>query len=185
MAKLRDLIRERLGRTGSSRIQIERFPQRMRITLLTAKPGIVIGRRASTIQGLTSVLQQKTGLSYKRLRVDVVEVERPELNARVIAEEIAEQLERRVSFRRAIRRTASRTMRGGAQGIRIACRARLSGSEMARREWVRQGRVPLHTLRADIDFAVDEAVTTYGRIGVKVWVYRGDIFPELTAQYTA
>jgi small subunit ribosomal protein S3 len=177
-AEIRDLIHHRLGRAGISRIQIERYAQRIRIAIRTAKPGIVIGRRGASIQALTRELQQATGLSGNRLRIDVDEAANPDLEAKVVAEGIAEQLERRVSFRRAMRRTAQRTMRAGAEGIKIAAKGRLSGSEMSRREWMLEGRVPLHTLRADIDYAVEEAITTFGRIGIKVWIYRGDILPE-------
>jgi small subunit ribosomal protein S3 len=119
-----------------------------------------------------------TDVRGKQLRVDVVEVENVDLDARVVAEGIAEQLERRVAHKRAMRQAVQRTMRSGAQGIKVLCSGRLSGAEMARREWVREGRVPLHTLRADIDFAIEEALTTFGRIGVKVWIYKGDVMPE-------
>ena len=130
------------------------------------------------MNALKAELEELTGVTGKNLRLDVVEVERPEVDARLVAENVAEQLERRVSQKRAMRQAISRAMRAGAQGIKIACSGRLSGAEMARREWAREGRVPLHTLRADIDYAVVEALSTYGRIGVKVWIYRGDVLPE-------
>ena len=176
--KIRDLIRERLGRAGISRIEIQRFPKQISVTILTAKPGIVIGRRGANVNALKAELEEFTGVTGRNLRLDVVEVERPELDAHLVAESVAEQLERRVSQRRAMRQAITRAMRAGAHGIRIACSGRLSGAEMARREWAREGRVPLHTLRADIDYALAEALSTYGRIGVKVWIYRGEVLPE-------
>ena len=176
--EIRRLIRRTLGRAGVARIEIQRFPKQISIAIVTAKPGIVIGRRGASVNALKAELETMTHITGKNLRVDVVEVENPELDAHVVAESIAEQLERRVSQKRAMRQAVQRSMRAGAKGIRIACSGRLSGSEMARRDWVREGRVPLHTLRADIDFAVEEAATTFGRIGVKVWIYRGDVLPE-------
>lgn len=177
-ARIRELVRAELGRAGISRIVIERYPSRLGITLHTSKPGVVIGRRGATVNALKDKIVALTGVPSNRLRLDVMEIENPDLSARVVAESVAEQLERRVSHRRAMRTTMRRTMRAGAEGIKIACKGRLSGSEMARRDWAREGRVPLHTLRADIDFAVVEAETTFGRIGVQVWIYRGDVFPE-------
>ena len=179
---IRELIREQLERAGVSRIQIVRYPKRIAITIRTAKPGIVIGRRGARINDLKVQIEHLTGVTGKNLRLNVVEIERPDLDARVVAENMAEQLERRVSSKRAMRRAAARTMRAGAKGIKITCSGRLMGTEMARREWMREGRVPLHTLRADIDYAPVEALTSFGRIGVKVWIYRGDIFPETKAK---
>ena len=178
---IRDLIHKRLGRAGISNIVIQRFPKQIAVTIHTAKPGIVIGRRGASVNALKAELEQLTQIGGKNLRLDVVEVERPDMDAHVVAESMAEQLERRVSQKRAMRQAVTRAMRAGAKGIRIACGGRLSGAEMARREWVREGRVPLHTIRADIDFAQSEALTAYGRIGVKVWVYRGDVLPEVAA----
>jgi len=177
-AALRDAIREHLGRAAISRIEIQRFPKQIAVTIMTAKPGIVIGRRGANINALKAKLEEMPDVKGKSLRLDVVEIERPELDAHVVAESIVEQLERRVSQKRAMRQAVGRTIRAGAQGIRIECTGRLSGAEMARREWLREGRVPLHTLRADIDYAQQEALTTFGRIGVKVWIYRGDVLPE-------
>jgi small subunit ribosomal protein S3 len=177
-AAIRDLIHKRLGRAGLSRIEIQRFPKQIAITIVTAKPGVVIGRRGANVNALKTELEGLTDIPGKNLRLDVVEVDNPDTDAQVVAESMAEQLERRVSQKRAMRQAVRRAMRAGAKGIRIACAGRLSGSEMARREWVREGRVPLHTLRADIDFAQVEALTTFGRIGVKVWVYRGEVLPE-------
>ncbi len=175
---IRKEIRGNLGRAGVSRIDIQRFPKQINVTIVTAKPGIVIGRRGANINALKARLEQMSDIQGKHLRVDVVEVENPEIDARVVAEGIAEQLERRVAHKRVMRQVVQRTMRSGAQGIKILCSGRLSGAEMARREWVREGRVPLHTLRADIDYASEEAATSTGRIGVKVWIYRGDVRPE-------
>ena len=175
---IRQEIRSSLGRAGISRIEIQRFPKQISITIFTAKPGVVIGRRGATINELKDRLEQMSDVRGKSLRLDVVEVDNAEIDARVIAESIAEQLERRVSHKRVMRQVVQRTMRSGAEGIKVLCSGRLSGAEMARREWMREGRVPLHTLRADIDFATEEALTTFGRIGVKVWIYRGDVKPE-------
>jgi small subunit ribosomal protein S3 len=177
--EIRDKIREDLGRAGISRIEIKRFPKQIAITIATAKPGIVIGRRGSNVNALKAQLEEMTEIEGKNLRLDVVEVENPDLDASVVAENVAEQLERRVSQKRAMRQAISRSMRAGAEGVRIAVAGRLGGSEMSRREWSHEGRVPLHTLRADIDFARDEAFTTFGRIGVKVWINRGEVLPEV------
>jgi small subunit ribosomal protein S3 len=173
--EIRDLINDMAPRAGISRIQIERFPNKVQITVHTAKPGIVIGRKGSTVKEMRRRIQELTGTSVK---LDVEEVERPDLDARLVAENIANQLQRRISHRRAMQRAVSQAMRQGAKGIKVMCSGRLSGTEMARKEWVREGRVPAQTLRADLDFAVAEALTTYGRIGVKVWIYKGDILPE-------
>lgn len=173
---IRKLIREQMERAGISRIEIQRFPRRVLVGIHTAKPGIVIGRKGVSVNALKTELEQVTGKSCK---IDVYEIERPELDARLVAESVADQLERRISQKRAMKQTVSRTMRAGAKGIKIKCSGRLGGAEMSRSEWVREGRVPLHTLRADIDYAIVEALTTFGRIGVKVWIYRGDVLPEL------
>ena len=175
--KIRALIHKQLGRAGISRIDIQRFPKRVAVTIVTAKPGVVIGRKGAAINALKEDLEKLTGVEGKNLRLDVLEVERPDTDAHLVAESIAEQLERRVSQKRAMRQAIVRAIRAGAKGIKIACGGRLAGAEMARREWVREGRVPLHTLRADIDFAKAEALTTFGRIGVKVWVYHGEVLP--------
>jgi small subunit ribosomal protein S3 len=177
---IREKIKKSLGRSGLSRIEIQRFPKQITITIVTAKPGIVIGRRGASVNALKAQLEQLTNIRGKNLRVDVVEIDRPDIDAHVVAESIVEQLERRVSQKRAMRQAVVRAMRGGAKGIKIVVAGRLSGADMARREWVREGRVPLHTLRANIDYAHDEALTTFGRIGIKVWIYRGDVLPETT-----
>jgi len=176
--KIRSLIHNQLGRAGISRIEIQRFPKQIAVTIVTARPGIVIGRKGSNVNALKGRLESLTDVTGKNLRLDVVEVERPELDAHLVSESIAEQLERRVSQKRAMRQAVTRAMRAGAKGVKIVCSGRLAGSEMARREWTREGRVPLQTLRADIDYAVSEALTTFGRIGVKVWIYRGEVLPE-------
>lgn len=172
---LRRKIREETANAHVSRVEVERFPRRVNLTIHTARPGIVIGRRGSNIRALRAELEQ---LSSSRVRVDVEEIEQPELDARLVAENIAGQLERRISHGRAMRRAADRSMEAGAEGIRIECKGRLRGAEMGRREWVLQGRVPLHTLRADIDFARASALTTFGYIGVKVWIHKGEVLPE-------
>jgi small subunit ribosomal protein S3 len=173
---IRDLIYGIAPRAGISRIEIERFPNSVQITVHTSKPGIVIGRKGVTVKEMRRAIQALTGTSVK---LDISEIKIPDLNARLVAENITNQLERRISHRRAMQRAVNQAMRQGAQGIKVMCSGRLSGVEMARREWVREGRVPAQTLRADIDFARAEALTTYGRIGVKVWIYKGDILPEL------
>ncbi len=176
---IRGVIHKTLGDAGISRVEIQRFPKQVSIKIHTAKPGMVIGRKGANVNALKTDLEK---LSGKRIKIDVAEISQPDLDATVVARSVAEQLERRISQKRAMKQAVSRAMRGGAQGIRIICSGRLSGSEMARREWVREGRVPLQTLRADIDYAVAEALTTFGRIGVKVWVYRGEVSPAALAE---
>jgi small subunit ribosomal protein S3 len=173
--KIRELIFGIAPRAGISRIEIERFPNSVQITVFTSKPGIVIGRKGVTVKEMRKNIQELSGTNVK---LDVSEIKIPELDARLVAENIVNQLERRISHRRAMQRAVNQAMRQGAEGIKVMCAGRLSGTEMARREWVREGRVPAQTLRADLDFARVEALTTYGRIGVKVWIYKGDIMPE-------
>jgi small subunit ribosomal protein S3 len=173
--EIRELIRGQMAHAGISEIEIERFPKQVSITVHTARPGIVIGRRGSTVNALRQQIEEMTD---KKVRIEVVEVPEPELEAFLVAENIAAQLSRRISHRRAMKQAAARTMRLGAGGIKVVCAGRLGGSEMSRRDWTMEGRVPLHTLRADIDYAQSEALTTYGRIGVKVWIYKGEVFPE-------
>jgi small subunit ribosomal protein S3 len=174
---IRQLIHDELGHAGISDIQIERFPRarQIAIKIYTAKPGIVIGRKGANVNALRRSLEE---LTDKKVHVDVQEVDRPELNAYLVAEGIAQQIERRISYKRAMKQAIQRAMRFGAQGAMVTCSGRLHGSEMARRETNREGRVPRHTLRADIDFAQAEALTTFGRIGIKVWIYKGDVLPE-------
>ena len=172
---IRNLIHSTTPRAGISRIDIERFPNTVHVTIQTAKPGIVIGRKGANVKELRRQIQELTGIAVK---LDIAENEKPDLDAHLVAENIASQLERRISHRRAMQRAVAQAMRQGAKGIKVMCAGRLAGIEMARREWMREGRVPAQTLRADIDFARAEALTTFGRIGVKVWVYRGDVLGE-------
>jgi small subunit ribosomal protein S3 len=173
---LREKIEEQTADAGVSRVEIERYPNQVHVTIHTARPGIVIGRRGTNVKALRQELE---AITPSRVRVDVEEVEQPELDAQLVAENIARQLERRVSHGRAMRRAAARAVQSGAEGVRITCSGRLRGAEMARREWVLEGRVPLHTLRADIGFARAQALTTFGYIGVKVWIHKGEILPEV------
>ena len=177
--RIRRLIQVAAGRAGISNVEIERFPNQVSVTIWTARPGIVIGRKGSAVKMLRKELEEMTG---KRVSVDVQEVAQPELDAQLVAENVVSQLERRISHNRAMKRVVQSAMRAGAQGIKVMCKGRLHGAEMARRAWQREGRVPLQTLRADIDYAQEEAHTTYGRIGVKVWIYKGEILPELKEQ---
>ncbi len=172
---IRELIRDQMGQAGISRIEIERFPRQVSIIIWTAKPGIIIGRKGANVRDLRQDLEK---LSDKKVRIDVQEIERPELDAYLVAENIAAQLERRIAHSRAMKRAATQAMRLGAEGVKIICSGRLSGAEMARREGVMEGRVPRSTIRADIDYGFAEALTTYGRIGIKVWIYKGEILPE-------
>ena len=181
--KIRDLIygemraHSRDGQSGVSRIEIERFPpNQVSVIIWTARPGMVIGRKGENVKALRKKLEALTG--GKRVHVDVQEVENPDLDAKLVAENIVAQLERRIYHNRAMKRAVRQAMRAGAQGIKVMCSGRLSGAEMARREWMREGRVPLQTLRADIDYAQEEALTTYGRIGVKVWISKGEVMPS-------
>ncbi|MBM3585527.1 MAG: 30S ribosomal protein S3 [Alphaproteobacteria bacterium] len=170
--KLRDFLRKRLTQAGVSRVVIERPAKRARVTIHTARPGVVIGKRGADIEKLKGDLNKVTG---SEVHLNIVEIRKPEIDAQLVAENIAQQLERRIAFRRAMKRAVQSAMRLGAQGIRINCGGRLGGAEIARTEWYREGRVPLHTLRADVDFGRATAVTAYGSCGVKVWVYKGDI----------
>jgi len=169
--KVRDIVKKKLASAAVPKITIERYANRARITIFTARPGIVIGRKGSEIDKLKEELGKLTG---KEIYVDIVEVKQPETNAQLVAENIALQLERRISFRRAMKKTVQTAMDFGALGIKVACGGRLGGSEIARREKYRVGKIPLHTLRADIDYGFAEAGTVYGKIGVKVWICRGE-----------
>ncbi len=172
---VRKYIKKKLYDAGISRIQIERAANKMRVSIHTAKPGIVIGRGGVEVENLRRELEKMTG---KQVNVNIVEVKTPETDAQLVAESVASQLERRIAFRRAMKQSVSRAMKMGAKGIKIACSGRLAGAEIARTEWYSEGKVPLHTLRADIDYGFAEANTTYGKIGVKVWVYKGEVLPE-------
>jgi len=169
---LREYLEGRLKQAGVSRIIIERPAGRARVTIHTARPGVVIGKKGADIEKLRQELSRRTGGD---VALNIVEIRKPELDAKLVADNIAQQLERRVAFRRAMKRAVQNAMRMGAQGIRINCAGRLGGAEIARTEWYREGRVPLHTLRADIDFGVSEAHTTYGVCGVKVWIFKGEV----------
>jgi len=173
--RLRRMLLARLKNAGVARIETERSSSALTITLHTAKPGIVIGKGGTSVDQLRDELEKTTG---KRVRVTIQEIKKPELSAQLVAENVAAQLEKRIAFRRAIKQSLMKTMRAGAQGVKIRVRGRLGGSEMARVEWNREGRVPLHTLKADIDFGQTEAKTTFGRIGVSAWVYTGNFTTE-------
>lgn len=170
--RIKRYVKARMAAAGISRVEIERTAKLARVNIYTARPGIVIGKRGAEVDKLKAELEGMTG---KQIFINIKEVRNAELDAQLVAENIALQLERRVSFRRAMKRSVTTALRFGAKGIRIACAGRLGGAEMARREWYRQGRVPLHTIRADIDYGSAEAKTTYGIIGVKVWIFKGEI----------
>ncbi len=171
---IRRTIRNQYREAGISLIEIERAANQVTVAVHTSRPGVVIGRAGQRVDELRNTLEKLTG---KRVRLNIQEIRFPELDAYLVARNVAEQLERRVGFRRALKQTVTRTMQRGAQGIKIAIAGRLGGAEMARREAERMGRVPLHTLRADIDYGLAEAHTTYGCIGIKVWIYKGDVLP--------
>lgn len=169
--RIRDHIKTKLFFAGVSRIGIERYGKKVRVNIWTARPGIVIGRKGAEIDRLRDELAEMTG---REIVLDVTEVKRPEIDAQLVAENVALQLKKRVSFRRAMKRAVAFTMDAGAQGVKIHCAGRLGGAEIARSEGYREGKIPLHTLRADIDYGFAEAKTTYGQIGVKVWIYKGE-----------
>ena len=172
---LRKLIKERFYTAGISRVEIERAANRLKITVYTARPGMVIGRGGTEVDSLRKDIEAMTG---RQTQINIVEVKVAELDAQLVAENIAFQLERRVSFRRAMRQAQQRAIRLGAKGIKIWVSGRLGGAEMLGPEWTQEGSIPLHTLRADIDYGFTEADTTYGQIGVKVWIYKGEVLPE-------
>ena len=176
--ELRVFIKEKLKDASVSQINIERPAKKANITILTARPGIVIGKKGEDIEKLRAEVAQRLGMTINDVRINISEVRKPELDAQLVAEGIAQQLERRVMFRRAMKRAVTNTMRVGAQGIKVKVGGRLNGAEIARSEWYREGRVPLHTLRADIDYGFAEAMTTYGVIGVKVWIFKGEVFDK-------
>lgn len=172
---IRRLVRKELPQAGISQIEIERFPNQVQVTVWTSKPGIVIGRKGATVKGLRGSLRELTGKSVK---LEVEEISEPDLDAYLVAENIAQQLVRRISHGRAMKRAVGQAMRQGAEGIRIEAAGRLSGSDMARTEKVWDGQVPRNTIRADLDFGQTEAETTFGQIGVKVWIYKGEVLPQ-------
>ncbi len=170
--RIRDFLKKRLAQAGISRVVVERPAKKARISIYSARPGVIIGKKGQDIDALKNELQKMTG---SEVHLNIVEVRKPEIDALLVAESIAQQLERRVSFRRAMKRSVQSAMRQGAEGIRINCSGRLGGAEIARVEWYREGRVPLHTLRADVDYGVATAHTTYGACGIKVWIFKGEI----------
>ena len=172
--KVRKLVKQKLFHAGVSRIEIERSAQTAKVNIYTARPGIIIGRKGVEVEKLKKDLEALTG---KQIYINIMEVKKPEIEAQLVAENIALQLEKRIAFRRAMKKSVAAAQRFGAQGIKIRCSGRLAGSEIARSEWYKEGRVPLHTLRADIDYGFTEAKTTYGQIGIKVWIYKGEILP--------
>ncbi len=173
--KVREYVRKKLANASVSRIQIERPAGNARVIIHTARPGIVIGKKGEDIERLRFEISQMMGVPA---HVSVEEIRKPELDAYLVAESVAQQIERRIMFRRAMKRAVTNTMRLGAQGIKITVAGRLNGAEIARSEWYREGRVPLHTLRADIDYGTAEAATTYGIIGIKVWIFKGEVFAQ-------
>ncbi|NNF46769.1 MAG: 30S ribosomal protein S3 [Desulfofustis sp.] len=177
--KIRKYLKKRLYHAGLSKTKIERTGDKIRVKLFTARPGIVIGKKGAEIETLKKDLEQFVD---RPVTLDIQEVRRPEADAQLVAESIASQLERRVAFRRAMKKAVNSALRFGVQGIKISCAGRLGGAEMSRSEWVREGRVPLHTLRADVDYALAEANTTYGIIGVKVWIFHGEVLDEQEAE---
>lgn len=170
--RVRALLRKKLASASVSRIEIERPAQTARITIFTARPGIVIGKKGEDVETLRAMLAKEMGVP---VHINIEEIRKPDLDAQLVADSVAQQLERRVMFRRAMKRVVQNAMRQGAEGIKVQVGGRLGGAEIARSEWYREGRVPLHTLRADIDYATSEASTTYGQIGVKVWIFKGEV----------
>ncbi|HAV43098.1 TPA: 30S ribosomal protein S3 [bacterium] len=174
--QIRDIIFKRLPHTGIPKVIIERFGQKMKVNIHTARPGVVIGKSGAEVERLREVIQRFTS---QEIQIDIYEIRQPEIDAQLVAENIALQIEKRISFRRAMKQAVATAMRFGAQGVKVSCAGRLAGAEIARTEWYREGRVPLHTIRGDIDYGFAEAKTTYGQIGVKVWTFKGEILPKL------
>ena len=185
--QIREHLKKKLKEASVAKIQIERPVNKINVTIRTARPGVIIGKKGEDIEKLRAELAKLIGMNIADVRINISEVRKPELDAQLVAEGIAQQLERRVMFRRAMKRAVTNTMRVGAEGIKVKVGGRLNGAEIARSEWYREGRVPLHTLRADIDYGFAEANTTYGVIGVKVWIFKGEVFekPEPVAAETA
>ena len=179
--RIREFLMKKLKEASVGKIHIERPARKANITIHTARPGVVIGKKGEDIESLRVQVAKMAKLSLSDVRINIAEIRKPELDARLVAEGIAQQLERRVMFRRAMKRAVTNTMRLGAQGIKVMVAGRLNGGEIARSEWYREGRVPLHTFRADMDYALAEAMTTYGVIGVKVWIFRGEVFDQQEA----
>ena len=170
--RLRKVVKEKLFHAGVAKIDIDRAGNRIKVNIHTARPGIIIGKKGSEVDKLKKDLEAQTG---KQIYINIMEIRKPEMDAQLVAENVALQLERRVAFRRAMKKSVTSALRFGAQGIKIGCAGRLAGAEIARSEWYREGRVPLHTLRADIEYGFAQAKTTYGIIGIKVWIYKGDV----------
>ena len=175
---VREFLKKKLVEASVSRVQIERAARKVNITIHTARPGIVIGKKGEDIEKLRQETAKLLGMAVTDVRLNIAEIRKPELDAQLVAEGIAQQLERRVMFRRAMKRAVTNTMRIGALGIKVRVSGRLNGAEIARTEWYREGRIPLHTFRADIDYGLAEAKTTYGVIGVKVWIFKGEVFQQ-------
>lgn len=174
--KIREFLKKKLAQAAVSRIQISRPAKSIAVTIHTARPGIIIGKKGEDIERLRIEVASQVSVHLNNVKINIEEIRKPELDAQLVAESIASQLERRVMFRRAMRRSVTNAMRIGAEGIKINVSGRLNGAEIARNEWYREGRVPLHTLRADVDYGFAEALTTYGILGVKVWIYKGEVF---------
>jgi len=174
--EIRDYLKKKLSQASVSRIQIDRPAKAAFITIHTARPGIVIGKKGEDIEALRQEVARRTGLSVNNVKINIEEIRKPEIDSQLVAESIAQQLERRIMFRRAMKRAVSNAMRLGALGVKVNVGGRLNGAEIARSEWYREGRVPLHTLRANIDYGTAEALTTYGIIGIKTWIYKGDVY---------
>ncbi|OGL45022.1 MAG: 30S ribosomal protein S3 [Candidatus Schekmanbacteria bacterium RBG_16_38_10] len=177
--KIRKFVRNRLERAGVSKVEIERASDNLRVNIYSARPGIIIGKKGSEVDRLKEDLKR---FISKNITININEIKKAEIDAQLVAENVALQLERRIAFRRAMKKNVQSALRFGAQGIKITCAGRLGGAEIARTEWFREGRVPLHTIRADIDYGVAEARTTYGIIGVKVWIFKGEILSEYTKE---
>ena len=176
--KVREFLKKKLAEASVSRIAIERAARRANITINTARPGVVIGKKGEDIERLRGEVAKMMGMGVNDVRINIAEIRKPEVDAQLVAEGIAQQIERRVMFRRAMKRAVMNTMRSGALGVKVRVSGRLNGSEIARTEWSREGRIPLHTFRADIDYGLAEARTTYGVIGVKVWIFKGEVFEQ-------
>ncbi len=176
--RVREFLKKKLAEASVSRVHIERAAKKVNITIQTARPGIVIGKKGEDIEKLRGETAAMLGMTVGDVRLNIAEIRKPELDAQLVADSIAQQIEKRVMFRRAMKRAVMSTMRSGALGIKVRVSGRLNGSEIARTEWYREGRVPLHTFRADIDYGLSEAMTTYGVIGVKVWIFKGEVFDK-------
>jgi len=176
--RVRQFLKQKLAEASVSRIQIERAAKKVNITIQTARPGIVIGKKGEDIEKLRQETAKLLGMAVPDVRLNIAEIRKPELDSQLVADSIAQQIEKRVMFRRAMKRAVMSTMRSGALGVKVRVSGRLNGAEIARTEWYREGRIPLHTFRADIDYGLSEANTTYGIIGVKVWIFKGEVFDK-------